>query len=123
VAVDLKTGNVYVADLAGRIEKFTTDGKFIKSWGSPGSADGQFRTPTGIAVDLSGNVYVADGGNDRIQKFTGEGQFVSKWSNLGIASGGNLYDAVDIDVDASNNVYLTDRDHNRVEVLPAAGTP
>jgi DNA-binding beta-propeller fold protein YncE len=75
-----------------------------------------------MAVDLVGNVYVADGGNDRIQKFTGDGQFVTKWTNLGIPSGGNLYDAVDIEVDASNNVYLTDRDHNRVEVLPAAGT-
>jgi tripartite motif-containing protein 71 len=76
-----------------------------------------------MAVDLAGNVYVADGGNDRIQKFTGDGQFVTKWTNLGMSSGGNLYDAVDIDVGALKKVYMTDRDHNRVEVLSAAGTP
>ncbi len=33
------------------------------------TADGQFVCPTGVAVDSSGNVYVADTGNHRIQKF------------------------------------------------------
>jgi DNA-binding beta-propeller fold protein YncE len=77
---------------------------------------------TGMAVDLSGNVYVADPGNDRVQKFTGDGKFVTKWTNLGLTGGGNIHDAVDIDVDSSQNVYLTDRDNNRVQVFSAAGT-
>ena len=110
-----------MADTAGRIQKFTGDGKFIKSWGTLGSEDGQFRHPTGMAVDLGGNVYVADSGNNRIQKFTGDGQFVSKWTNLGIPGGGNIHDQIDIEVDHSGNVYLTDRDNNRVGVLSAAG--
>jgi DNA-binding beta-propeller fold protein YncE len=33
------------------------------------SEDGQFMTPTGVATDGSGNVYVADTNNNRIQKF------------------------------------------------------
>jgi tripartite motif-containing protein 71 len=120
---DFGSNTLYVVDGGNdRIQKFTTDGKFILKWGSPGSGDGQFRTPTAMAVNLAGNVYVADGGNDRIQKFTGDGQFVTKWTNLGLPTGGNLYDAVDIDVGALKKVYVTDRDHNRVEVLSAAGT-
>ena len=41
-----------------RIQKFTSDGKFITTWGSNGRGDGQFSRPEGVAVDSSGNVYV-----------------------------------------------------------------
>ncbi|MDA8170603.1 MAG: hypothetical protein M0Z48_02090 [Nitrospiraceae bacterium] len=39
---------------------------FILAWGSGGSSSGQFNNPYGVAVDGSGNVYVADTGNNRI---------------------------------------------------------
>jgi len=42
---------------------------FVTKWGSYGSGNGQFYNPNGIAVDSSGNVYVADSGYSRIQKF------------------------------------------------------
>ena len=42
---------------------------FLNSWGSTGSGDGQFSSPKGIAVSGTGQVYVADLGNDRIQRF------------------------------------------------------
>jgi DNA-binding beta-propeller fold protein YncE len=38
-------------------------------FGTTGSGDGQFNSPRGIAVDSSGNIYVADTGNHRVQKF------------------------------------------------------
>ena len=39
-------------------------------WGSLGSGDGQFfGGPLGVAVDGSGDVFVADNGNNRVQKF------------------------------------------------------
>ena len=44
-------------------------GQFLRSWGS-GTGPGQFKHPRGVAVDASGNVYVADTGNDRIEKFS-----------------------------------------------------
>ena len=53
-----------------RIQEFTNTGTFIRKWGCPGSENGQFDFPDGgVAVDGSGNVYVADGVNHRIQKF------------------------------------------------------
>jgi tripartite motif-containing protein 71 len=62
---------VYVAGLSdNRIQKFTSDGSFITAWGSTGSGNGQFDNPTGIDLDSSNNVYVADSRNNRIQVFS-----------------------------------------------------
>src|SRR5918998_1163259 len=66
--------------------------EFVTKWGSGHSgekapADGQFGSPFGIAVDPSGNVYVADTNNNRIQKFTSNGGFVTKWGTQGTGDG------------------------------------
>ena len=37
-------------------------------------------TPTAIATDNAGNVYVLDGENDKVQKFTTNGTFVKEWN-------------------------------------------
>ncbi len=79
VAVDL-SGNMYtigwfVPPFVGptnqfRIQKFDPNGNLIAEWGSYGDAYGQFDGPTGISVDFSESVYVADMRNNRIQKFS-----------------------------------------------------
>lgn len=81
-------GNIYVADGFGnaRIAKFDRNGKFVKSWGSRGTAQGQFNNPRGIAVDAQGLVYVADAGNRRIQVFDGDGAFKTQFLNVGTPS-------------------------------------
>jgi DNA-binding beta-propeller fold protein YncE len=78
-------GNIYVADGYGnaRVAKFDQNGKFIKSWGSRGTATGQFNTVHGIAIDAQGSVYVADAGNKRIQVFDGDGTFKTQFTNVG----------------------------------------
>jgi DNA-binding beta-propeller fold protein YncE len=78
-------GNIYVADGYGnsRIAKFDKSGKFVKSWGSRGTENGQFNIAHGIAVDAQGNVYVADSGNKRIQVFDGEGAFKAQITGIG----------------------------------------
>jgi len=82
-----RAGNIYVADGFGtnnRIAKFTKDGNYVKSWGQTGSAQGQFNRIRGIAADASGNLYVADAGNNRIQVFDGDGTFKSQIGNIGM---------------------------------------
>jgi DNA-binding beta-propeller fold protein YncE len=78
-------GNIYVADGYGnaRVAKFDKNGKFIKSWGSKGSGQGQFNSVRGIAIDAQGSVYVADAGNKRIQVFDGDGNFKTQIQNIG----------------------------------------
>jgi sugar lactone lactonase YvrE len=80
VAVD-SLGNVYVADFDNnRIRKITSSGLVSTLAGqtSFGSTDGSgtnamFNTPSGVAVDVSGNVYVCDFGNHRIRRITSSG--------------------------------------------------
>jgi NHL repeat-containing protein len=81
-----KAGNIYVADGFGnnnRIAKFNKDGNFLKTFGSTGSANGQFNGIRGIVSDAAGNLYVADAGNKRIQVFDGEGTFKSAITGIG----------------------------------------
>jgi DNA-binding beta-propeller fold protein YncE len=74
-----------VADGYGnsRVAKFAPDGRFLKSWGSHGAAQGQFDLPLSLATDARGSLYVADRGNKRIQVFDGEGVFQRQIANVG----------------------------------------
>ena len=74
-------GSFYVSDGYGnsRIVKFSLEGNYLTSWGSNGTAPGQFDVPHSIALDSQGRVYVADRGNARLQIFDENGQFISEW--------------------------------------------
>ncbi len=78
-------GNIFVADGYGnsRVAKFDKYGRFIKSWGSRGTAPGQFNVPHAIAADAQGNVYVGDRENKRIQVFDNDGNFKTQYTNVG----------------------------------------
>ena len=52
------------------VSAFGLDGTYIGSWGTKGTANGQFNRPLGIATDSAGNVYVDDYGNSRVSVFT-----------------------------------------------------
>ena len=76
-------GSFYVSDGYGnsRVIKFSKEGKYIFEWGKKGNKPGEFNTPHGIDLDLSGNIYVADRDNNRIQKFDNNGIFLKEWKN------------------------------------------
>ena len=78
-------GNIFVSDGYGnsRVAKYDKNGKFIKTWGSRGTAPGQFNTPHSIATDAEGNVYVGDRGNKRLQVFDNNGTFKTAFLNVG----------------------------------------
>ena len=77
-------GTLYITDGYGnaRVHQYTAGGKHIRSWGEPGEGPGQFKTPHGVRVDDSGQVYVVDRENFRIQVFTTDGQFIRQWHGV-----------------------------------------
>ena len=109
LAVDL-SGNVYIAENANhRIRRVSPDGAIatVAGTGSPGDAgDGgpavnaQLHYPVGVAVDTSGNLYIADTGNHRVRKVSGQGVMTTVAADLPHAEG--------VAVDATGNVYITD---------------
>jgi hypothetical protein len=70
-------GDIFISDgyINARVAKYDKNGDWVKSWGEPGTGQGQFNTPHSIASDAKGNVYVADRGNSRIQVFNSDGAF------------------------------------------------
>src|SRR5206468_387990 len=94
---------------------------FVTKWGSQGGGDGQFANPTGVAVDGSGHVFVADSGNDRIQKFDASGTFLTTWGSYGTADG-QFLDPEGVAVDGSGNVFVSDRGNFRMQKYTNTGT-
>ncbi|UUX92573.1 PKD domain-containing protein [Methanoplanus endosymbiosus] len=95
--------------------------EFMTKWGSPGSGDGEFYYPFGIAVDGAGMVYVSDTGNHRIQKFTSDGTFVTAWGTNGMGDG-DFYAPHGIAVDSLGNAYVADRGQYRIQKFTSGGT-
>jgi DNA-binding beta-propeller fold protein YncE len=158
VAVDAND-NVYVAE-GNRIHKFDSNGNFLRMWGwgvdtgadafeictsscewAPGgSGAGQFDRPTGIGIDASGYIYVAEYSNHRIQKFDSSGAFVSGWGwgvddgtaeyqictvtcTVGISGGGDgQFSYPDkISVSSNGKIYIADTGNHRIMVFDNDG--
>lgn len=94
--------------------------EFVKKWGSEGSALGQFNESRGIALDSSGNVYIADAANSRIQKFDSEGNFITSWGSFGTGNGQFFY-PFGIDVSPAGYVYVADTMNQRIQVFTSDG--
>jgi DNA-binding beta-propeller fold protein YncE len=89
--------------------------------GGKGIGRGQFDSPTGIAVDGSGNVLVADTNNGRLEKFSATGTFLSILGTKGTGQG-QLRNPNGIAVDRMGNIYVADAFNHRVEKLAPDGT-
>ena len=137
VAVD-SSGNVYVADQYNySIRKVTPSGVVSTLAGNPaiqGSSDGtgsaaRFDQPFGVAVDSSGNVYVADSANHTIRKVTPAGGVTTlaglagnAGSSNGTGSTARFYSPTGVAVDGSSNVYVADTNNHTIrKVTPAGG--
>ncbi len=72
------SGNIYITDgyINSRVAKYDSRGDWVKSWGTKGTAPGQFNLPHAIAIDSNDNIYVGDRSNRRIQVFDTDGKFL-----------------------------------------------
>jgi sugar lactone lactonase YvrE len=132
-------GNLYIADTSHyRIRKVTPKGKIttIAGNGEKGySGDGGKATQSqlgpsfGVAVDSSGNVYIADTYNSRIRKVTHAGMIttIAGNGNNGFSGDGGQATSAQLSwprsvaVDSAGNLYIADTQNNRIRKVTPAG--
>ena len=133
-------GSTVIADSGNhRIVVIGADGQFVRAFGGlcrlgereaggcvdPDGegplelGDGQFNEPWGVAVDTSGDIYVADTWNGRIQVFDAEGRFLRRWGYFNTTDGelGDPYAMFGprgLDVDSAGNVLVADTGNKRI---------
>ncbi len=129
-------GNLYVADGGDNnsIRKIDLNGvSTTLAGGTEGYAEGAptasaFNTPSGLAIDVAGNLYVADTGNNAIRKIKPDGT-VSTLAGDGLAgdkdgkgAGAQFNGPVGVAVDAAGVVYVTDTYNDRIRRIAPDGT-
>ena len=136
VAVDA-SGNVYVADYNNHtIRKITSAGvvtTLAGTAGSTGSTNGTgsnalFQYPSGVAVDTSGNVYVADYGNHTIRKVTSAGVVTTiagtagTFGNTdGTGTAARFYRPHGIKVDSAGNIFVAEYSNHTIRKITSSG--
>ena len=83
VAVD-KQDNLYVVDMTGRVQKFSSNGVFLLSWQMPQTDLGK---PKGMGRDRDGNIIVVEPHYQRINVFSTEGKLLVQWGKRGTNAG------------------------------------
>jgi sugar lactone lactonase YvrE len=135
IATDI-SGNIYVADNGNNaIRKITAKGivSTFAGSGSRGATDGPgaaatFNQPQSLAVDGSGNVYVADRGNNLIRKISPQGVVTtiagtgSAGSANGAGTAASFNGPAGIAVDADGNLYIGDSANNLIRKIAPNGT-
>ncbi|MBF0241475.1 MAG: hypothetical protein HQK64_03245 [Desulfamplus sp.] len=114
LAVDSRGRVLAVSSSKKIVYVFTSDGKMLSTWGSTGSANGQFQSPSGIAIDIYGNIYIADKENHRIQKFDSNYNFLGKFGTNG-AEDGQFSSPQGVAIDINGNIYVADTGNNRIQ--------
>ena len=138
VVVDA-TGNLFIADLdSNRIRKVGTNGiiNTVAGNGTNGySGDGgaainaKLNQPWGVAVDGTGNLFIADSGNNRIRKVDINGIITTVAGNGtgdyfgdgGAATNAELYNPVGAAVDATGNLFIADDGNGRIRKVGIKG--
>ena len=139
IAVD-GSGNIYIADKYNhRIRKIDALSGIISTVAGTGiegySGDGdmaiaaQLNYPSGVAVDISGNIYIADFNNNRIRKVSANGVistlagngFIGSYGDGGMATSAALNHPSGVAVDGNGNIYIADNGNSRVRKIDTSG--
>jgi uncharacterized protein (TIGR03437 family) len=133
IAID-SSGKIYIADGANNRVRLISGGT-ITTYAGTGTAgfagDGKAATaaqlsdPIGVAVDSSGNLYIADAGNNVIRKVTTSGTISTIAGNntagyagdTGDPTKAQLNDPVAVAVDSSGNVFIADANNGVIRMV------
>ena len=74
---------MFIADYDRRIQRCDPSGNYVSHWGTFGTEAGQFKRPTGVAINANDIVYVTDRNNARVQMFETNGLYLGEWGSAG----------------------------------------
>jgi hypothetical protein len=115
VAVSPDGEEIAISDSSNhRIQRFTSVGVFIATFGQQGSDVGEFNTPKGLAYDGGGYLYIVDSGNDRIV-LTLSSVVVGTSGSEGMALG-QYQGPLNLGV-GSRGIYIADTGNNRMQAF------
>jgi sugar lactone lactonase YvrE len=125
LAINSTSGNMYVLDSGngntgvGAVYEFGPGPTYspVTTWTSYNSTT--FSYPGGIAVDGTGNVYVADLGNELLEEFSSTGTPMAQWSS---SYQGYPVFPIGVAVDGSGNIYVADGDNGLIWKLTSSGS-
>jgi len=103
VAVDTQD-NLYVVDMTGRVQKFSSNGVFLLSWQMPQTSLGK---PKGMGRDRDGNIVVLEPHYQRVNVFSPEGKLVAQWGKHG-TNAGELMMPRAVAVNSRREVFLSE---------------
>ncbi len=119
IAINQTTGVMFVTDAAAdRIQEFGPSGKYEFGFGPWGEQP--FSGPHGIALDSSGDVWVAYSGDDKIVEYKTDGEIIKEYGAAGKGLG--QFEHLSGLAFAGGNLYATDLEGQRVQELkPSTG--
>ena len=119
-----KKGEIIIAENGAHcISVYSQAGEKLRSFGSEGSGQGQFKKPRGVPVDDDGNILVADTENNRIQKFIADGKFITAVGSVGKKPLQFYYPTGIAIHPVSKRVYVSESLNYRVQILNPDLTP
>jgi DNA-binding beta-propeller fold protein YncE len=119
IAVD-EDINVYVSDeWLNRINIYTKDGDFLRSWGTHGSGNGELDRPAGLVI-RGNTIFVVDSRNHRVQKFSLSGRYLGQFGSFG-SGPGQLNTPWGICLDQDGNVFVADWRNDRIQSFTPDG--
>lgn len=121
VAYDFDRQRLYVADSqAHAVFEFDGQGRPVRVIGGKGDAEGEFNSPTHVALDGRGGLLVTDALNFRVQAFGAEGQWRYRLGEAGDGAG-NFAAPKGVAVDPAGHVFVADAMFDAVQVFDPQG--
>ena len=118
IAINSDSELIVIELISHKISVYTTRGEKKHEFGSCGEGKGEFKHPTGVAVDKSdGCIFVADSSNNRIQKFTRDGHFMKLVGGLKRGSGPMQFNGPWSLKLNNNKLYVCDTCNHRIQVF------
>ncbi len=94
---------------------------YSSSFGAPGSGNGQFTRPGGMAIEAQGNIVVVDSNDNRVEGFSEKGEYLGQFGTKG-SGDGQFSRPTAVAVEANGDLVVTDSGNRRVEGFSPSGT-